>query len=229
LIKQVLQYFMYASIVMLASCGSGKVSEGVIEYEVSYPYLNASDFMVKMLPNKMTMKFKDGKFKTTVSKGKSIKTEFISDCKNKTLSTAFQFGTKKLLVELTEGEIKGMLKEFPKLTYLEVNDKDTCVGFNILKKVAVFEDISYPEAELWYTEDIELENANWCYPYSDIKGVLLQYEIERYGLRMRLKATSFKDESVDDTEFNLPTGYKTVKLKNFEAEVKKIFGMVISD
>jgi len=224
-----LQYFLYAGIVLLASCGSGKVAEGVIEYEVTYPYLNASDFMVKMLPNKMTMRFKDGKWKTTVSKGKSIKTEFFADCKNKTLATAFQFGTKKLLVDLTESEIKGMLKEFPKLTYLEVNDKDTLVGLDVRKKVAVFEDISYPEAELWYTEDIDLDNANWCYPYSEIKGVLLQYEIERYGLRMRLKATSFKEEAVDDAEFNLPTGYKKVQLKNFEAEVKKIFGMVISD
>ncbi len=229
LIKNFLQYFLYTCLISLASCGSGKVSEGILEYEVSYPYLNASDFMVRMLPNKMTMRFKDGKFKTTVSKGKSIKTEFIADCKNKTLSTAFQFGTKKLLVELTESEIKGMLKEFPKLTYLEVNDKDTCVGFNVLKKVAVFEDISYPEAELWYTDEIDIENANWCYPYSDIKGVLLQYEIERYGLRMRLRATRFRDEAVDDAEFNLPEGYKKVKLKDFEAEVKKIFGMVISD
>ncbi|HYG53462.1 MAG TPA: hypothetical protein VD905_21385, partial [Flavobacteriales bacterium] len=199
------------------------------EYEVSYPYLNASDFMVKMLPSKMTMRFKNNKFKTTVSKGKSIKTEFISDCRNKTMATAFKFGTKKLMVDLTEPEIKGMLKEFPKVTYLDVNDKDTLAGFDVLKKVAVFEDISYPESELWYTNDIELENANWCYPYSDIDGVLLQYEIERYGLRMRLKAIRFRAESIDDSEFNLPTGYKKVKLKDFESEVKKIFGMVITE
>lgn len=229
MIQKLIQYFIYAGILLLTACGNGKVTEGIIEYEVSYPYLNASDFMVKMLPNKMTMRFKDNKWKTTVSKGKSIKTEFFSDCKNKTLSTAFQFGTKKLLVELTESEIKGMLKEFPELTYIDINDRDTICGFNVMKKDAVFEDIAYPEAELWYTDEIDIENANWCYPYSEIKGVLLQYEIERYGLRMRLKATHFRDEPVDDSEFNLPAGYKKVKLKNFESEVKKIFGMVISD
>lgn len=212
----------------LASCGSNKVTEGVIEYDVTYPYLNASDFMVKMLPNKMTMKFKDGKFKTVVSKGKSIRTEFISDCQNKTLSTAFQFGTKKLSVSLTEAEIKGMLKEFPRVTYIDVKDSDTLAGFQIRKKEAVFEDISYPEAELWYTDEIELENANWCYPYNDIKGVLLRYDIERYGLRMRLKASKFTQEDVDDSEFELPQGFKKVKLKDFEAEVKKIFGMVVT-
>ena len=143
--------------------------------------------MVNMLPNKMTMKFKDGKWKTTVSKGKSIKTEFFSDCKNKTLSTAFQFGTKKLLVNLTEAEIKSMLKEFPKLTYIDINDKDTLCGFDVLKKDAIFEDISYPEAELWYTDGIALENANWCYPYKEIKGVLLQYEIGSETSSIKLK------------------------------------------
>lgn len=224
-----LSYLLFSALLLLASCGEKKVTEGVIEFEVTYPYLNASDFMVKMLPNKMTMKFKDGKFKTVVSKGKSIRTEFIADCKNKTLATAFQFGAKKLSVDLTESEIKSMLKEFPSVTYLDVNDKDTCAGFNIRKKVAVFEDIGYPESELWYTDEIDIPNANWCYPYSDIKGVLLMYEIERYELRMRLKAVSFRAESVDDAEFNLPTGFKKVKLNSFEKEVKKIFGMVISD
>lgn len=185
--------------------------------------------MANMLPNKMTMKFKDGKFKTVVAKGKSIRTEFISDCVNKTLATAFKFGSKKLAVDLTEKEIKGMLNEFPKVTYIDVKDSDTLLGFKVRKKDAVFEDISYPEAELWYTDDIEIENANWCYPYSEIKGVLLQYEIERYGLRMRLKASKFTDEPVDDKEFDLPQGYKKVKLENFESEVKKIFGMVISE
>jgi len=223
------RYFLFFGILALASCGTNKVKEGVIEYDVTYPYLNASDFMVKMLPSKMTMKFKDGKFKTVVSKGKSIRTEFISDCRNKTLSTAFQFGTKKLSVSLTESEIKSMLKEFPKVTYLDVQDSDTLASFKVRKKDAVFEDIAYPEAELWYTNDIDLENANWCYPYSDIKGVLLLYEIERYGLRMRLKASRFREEEVEDKEFELPTGYKKVKLKDFESEVKKIFGMVISD
>ncbi len=214
---------------MLASCGEKQITEGVLEYEVTYPYLNSGDFMVKMLPNKMTMKFKDGKFKTVVSKGKSIRTEFIADGNKKTLETAFQFGTKKLRVNLTEAEIKGMLKEFPHVTYIDIADKDTLAGFTCYKKDAVFEDIAYPESELWYTHDIKLDNANWCYPFSEIDGVLLQYEIERYGLRMRLKATKFKAEEVDDSEFNAPNGFKQVNMKEFETEVKKIFGMVISE
>jgi len=213
----------------LVACGGNKVTEGVIEYEVTYPYLDGSSFMVRMLPSKMTMKFKNGKFKTIVSKGKQLRTEFISDCKKKTLATAFQFGNKKMLVELNDKEIKGMLGEFPKVTYIDVQGKDTLLGFNVKKKDAVFENIVSPEAEIWYTDDIELENANWCYPYSDIKGVLVQYELERYGLRMRLKAKKFTQEEVDDKEFELPTGYDRVKLRDFEEEMKTRMGMFVSD
>lgn len=213
---------------LLKSCGSSKYTEGVLEFEVSYPYFNGADIILKMLPSKMTMKFKDGRFRTTVTKGKSIKMDFISDCNNKSMISAFQFGSKKIAVELNEKEIKAMLKEFPKVVYIDIPETDTLAGFTCKKKAAVFEDISYPDCELWYTDEIDIPNANWCYPFSDIPGVLLQYEVERYGMRMRLKAKRFLDESVDDSEFDTPQGYKSVKLSDFEDEVKR-FTMIMSN
>jgi hypothetical protein len=174
------------------------------------------------------MKFKNGKFKTSVTKGKRLRTEFISDCKNKTLAAIFQFGSKKMLVELNKHEIKAMLNEFPKVTYIDIKDNDTLLGFHVRKKDAVFEDAAYPEAEIWYTDEIELENANWCYPYSGIKGVLLQYEVERYGVRMRLKANKFTEEEIDDREFQLPPGFDRVKLRDFETEMKARMGLFVS-
>ena len=215
-------------LIILKSCGSGKISEGVIEYEVTYPDFQGSDMMKGMLPGKMTMKFKDGKFVTTVSKGKSIKTIFIADCRNKTLISAFQFGTKKLYVVLTEKEINKMLKEFPKVEYLDIKGRDSLAGFFCKKKVAVFEDISYKESELWYTEEIDLPNPNWCYPYKEITGVLLRCDLDRYGLRMNLKAKSFKEESVADEDFEVPAGFKRVRFADLEKEIKKLFNMAIS-
>jgi hypothetical protein len=217
------------SALFLKSCGSSAYAEGILEYEVSYPYFNGTDLILKMLPSKMTMKFKDGKFRTTITKGSRIRMDFISDCNKKTMISAFQFGSKKIAVSLNESEIKAMLKEFPKVVYIDIPETDTLAGFNCQKKAAVFEDISYPDCELWFTSEIDIPNANWCYPFSDIKGVLLQYEVERYNMRMRLKAKRFLDESVPDEEFNTPQGYKTVKLKDFEDEVKRFTMMMSGD
>ena len=33
------------------------ISEGIIEFSVSYPYLDSNDLALKMLPNKMEMTF----------------------------------------------------------------------------------------------------------------------------------------------------------------------------
>ncbi|MFI5205077.1 MAG: hypothetical protein ACHQF2_11330 [Flavobacteriales bacterium] len=217
-----------ASVLSLNGCGSSAYTEGVLEYEVTYPYFNGADIILRMLPSKMTMKFKDGKFRTTVTKGSRIRMDFISDCNKKTMISAFQFGSKKIVVNLNEKEIKAMLKEFPKVVYIDIPETDTLAGFMCKKKAAVFEDISYPDCELWYTNEVEIPNANWCYPFSDIDGVLLNYEVERYNMRMRLKAKRFLDESVDDSEFETPAGYKTVKLKDFEEEVKR-FTMIMNN
>jgi GLPGLI family protein len=219
--------FTATSVLTLTGCGNGKYTEGIIEYDVTYPYFNGADIILRMLPSKMTMKFKDGKFRTTVTKGRNIRMDFISDCEAKTMISAFQFGSKKIVVTLNEKEIRSMLKEFPKVVYIDLLETDTLAGFNCKKKVAVFEDISYPDCELWYTEEIDIPNANWCYPFNDIPGVLLNYEVERYNMRMRLKARKFIDESVDDAEFESPAGYKTVKLKDFEDEVKR-FTMIMN-
>lgn len=218
-------YLYFIGALALASCGKNKITEGVIEFDITYPHLNTSRFMSMMMPVKMVMKFKDGKFKTIVSKGKTLETIFISDCRKKTLSTGVKIFKKHLAVEFSKKEIRGMLNEFPKVTYLDLKETDTLAGFKVMKKVAVFESVAYPEAEVWYTDEIELENANWCYPYYDIKGVLLQYELERYGLRMRLKANKFRAEEVDDKEFILPADYQRVPLSEFESTMKKMLNL----
>jgi hypothetical protein len=226
LIRRIQLYILFYGLV-LASCTNSNITEGVIEYEISYPGLDISEFMLKMLPSKMIMKFKDNKFKTIISKGKMNTTALIADCHNKTLLSSFRFGNKKLMVDFTQKEINTMLNELPLVTYLDVKGKDTCAGFNVLKKVAVFKEVNSAPAELWYTNEIELENPNWIYPYNKINGVLLMYELERYGLRMRFKATKFINESIDDAEFEAPIGFKKVSFKEYDESVRDISGIFI--
>ena len=72
-----------------------------------------------------------------------------------------------------------------------------------------------------YTDEIALKSPNWCTPYRDIEGVLLDYRIENYGMNMRLRATSIRSEEVDDSEFIVDDRYETLTLSEFNDLVVK--------
>ena len=93
--------------------------------------------------------------------------------------------------------------------------------------MAVFEEISQPDVTLYYTEDINIENANWFNPYNEIKGVLLGYELDRYGLRMRFTATKFDPAPLEDSDFEVPSNFKKVPYDELEKEMEEMFRTLV--
>lgn len=212
----------------LVSCGDQKVHEGTIEFEVTYPYFNAQGFMAGMLPDKMVMRFKGNKYKTEVKKGKAFSSGFIVDCDAKTLTTLFQFGQRRKYSTMDEATTKKYVDEkFPKPTYMHTNEGDSIVGFLCRRSVAIFEEMGQPDATLHYTDGIGIENPNWCLPYHEINGVMLVYEVQQYGLRMRFTATKFDPAPVDDKVFEIPSNYKAVPVDELQKEIEEMFSTII--
>ena len=57
-----------------------EISEGMVEYAVSFPYSEEANVMESILPEKMTMKFKNNNYYTELSTyGGVFKTNFISN------------------------------------------------------------------------------------------------------------------------------------------------------
>lgn len=215
-------------LVILVSCSSDdRPVEGTFTYEIEYPYYQGSGFMAKMLPDKMTMKFKDNMIRTEVKKGKAFSTIFLVDCNDKKMTVMFQFGTRRKYAEPSDAQIKTMVEQFPAPIYMHTNEADSVSGFFCNKSVAVFEAISQPDVTLYYTEDINIENANWYNPYSEIKGVLLGYELDRYGLRMRFTATKFDPSPLEEKDFEVPSNFKKVPFDELEKEMEGMFKTLV--
>ena len=211
--------------VFLSSCGGEEeVTQGVIEFEITYPYYQGSGFMASMLPDKMIMTFKDGVYKTEVSKGNLFKSAFIVDCNNKTLTNLFHFGTKNIYCVMKEKSVKEMLKKAPRPQYLETNDGDSLAGFLCKKTVAYYEEVEQPDVAIYSTADIKIPNSNWWTPFHEIEDVLLEYEVEQFDFRMRFTAVKFTVTEVEDSAFDVPSQYKKVSLKKIEKELHEVFG-----
>jgi hypothetical protein len=214
-----------AMAIFFSSCGgSDKNTQGVIEFEITYPYYQGSGFMASMLPDKMIMTYKDGVYKSEVSKGKIFSSCFIIDCNKKTMTNLFHFGTKNYYAVLNEKQTKKLLLKEPVPQYLETNDGDSLAGFLCKKTVAYYEELEQPDVAIYSTTEIEIPDANWWTPFHKVDGVLLGYEVERFDFRMRFTAVKFTETEVDESEFKVPSQYKKVSIEKIEKELKEVFG-----
>lgn len=227
---------MFLLVLALPSCGgkgsgseSGgdKTPQGVIIYEISYPgFENSQNILVAGLPKKMRLVYKGDRYKTEVEqKLMKFKTTLISDNKKEELTAILKSNKKEYFTKMDSKEVAHFLTKFPKVEYLDDIIKDTSLNLNVEKQIALFDNIS-GEVHLCYTNELGIENSNWCNPFKEIKGMLLQYGFEYYGVTMNFKAVSINKKDIPDSEFDIPEGYKEVPYKSIDGEINKLFSML---
>lgn len=199
-----------------------KISEGIIEYELTYPYFK-DPFMKSMLPSKMTLEFKDGIYKSTIEKS-MFGTTLISNCRDSVLIMTFHFGKKQYYAELDAALTDTMILKNGIPDLIKLKATDSVAGLLCEKYMSVFDNLNDGyDGEVFETDQIDLKGSNWSNPYRELKGVLLGYEIDQFGLQMRFRATQVKDTVINDSIFNIPANYKKVPLERMLYEIEELF------
>lgn len=216
-----------------SSCNSdrwrGKIDEGVIQYEVTYPYFTKEGFMASMMPDEALLRFKNDKITSEISQG-IFKLKFVSDSDKKIYKQQLYFWNKKLATTLSEEETMEYCEErFPKLTIEHTNETDSIAGYLCHKAIAHFYKDSIPSIVLYFTDDIDIKDPNWYSPFQGIDGVLLQYEVEQFGLRTRFKAINVYKEDIENDIFILEEEYKLVNSTVMHEELTDIFSTFLGD
>ena len=213
---------------LFSSCEEGekvvtpKISEGVIHFELSYPYYEDA-FMASIMPDEMEMTFKNNIYRNHVSKGGLFSSTVIADCNNETLILFLDLGPKRIYCALDNSLAKEMLMKYPIPDILQVSEFDSIAGTFCEKKNAIFDYLADGyDVELYETFDVDIKNSNWCNQYSEIDGVLLGYEIKQFGIQARMIATKMDTVAVNDSIFNVPQGYKEVTLERMLFEMDEI-------
>ena len=213
---------------LFSSCEEGekvvspKISEGVIHFELSYPYYEDA-FMASIMPDEMEMTFKNNVYRNHVSKGGLFSSTVIADCNNETLILILDLGPKRIYCALDKSLTNAMLMNYPIPDILKVSEFDSIAGTFCEKKSAIFDLLADGyDVELYETFDVDIKNSNWCNQYSEIDGVLLGYEIKQFGIQARMIATKMDSVAVNDSIFNVPQGYKEVTLERMLFEMDEI-------
>ena len=191
--------------------GNSGISEGIIHYDVTYPYYDG--FAKEMLPDEMTFTFKEGKYLTQLSSGSMFSTQFYSNNATHTLIHTLQFLQSLHMVEHSEQTTADMLAQLPQFTIIKTSETD----------IATFDAVDQPDMDIYYTNEISLEGVNWCNQFSQINGVLMAYETEQFGLRTRYQARLVEEAEIDDATFNITEDYISVSPEEMHVKLASLF------
>ncbi len=100
----------------------------------------------------------------------------------------------------------------------ETSETKEWLGFLCHKAIVSKNSNPQQKFDIWYTTELGTENCNALTPYHSIKGMLLDYRVERMGMELHLTAKKFKPEAVPDQAFEIPSYMKIVS----RAEMEKL-------
>ncbi|MFL5763364.1 MAG: DUF4412 domain-containing protein [Bacteroidia bacterium] len=191
--------------------GGNMVSEGAIEYSASV--VDQSNPMASLAPSKMTIRFKNNRSCAEMSAGMGLfSTSFICDPEKKTLTQLVKLLNKKFSLIQNETEIKAENEQY-KFELTPCPETKMIAGYKCEKAHIKMKDDYNTEFDIWYTKDLAINNPNFANPYYMIDGVLMEYQMKKFGLEMRFVAKSVKKEDVDDEIFELPADFKAISSK----------------
>lgn len=202
-----------------------KVSEGVIEYALSFPDQDPESLMAGMLPEQTTVSFADGVQVAELSAGMGIfRTTMVVDGANRAMDYHLSIMSKKLVAHLEPRDMALFNGEHRSPSIIHTTDVDTIAGYPCKRAIAIFDGISQPETDLWYTDRIALKNPNWFGPFAEIPGVLLRYDLVQHGMRMRLEAMRVEPGKVDPAKFQVKEDFDRVRPEALHHELSEVLG-----
>ena len=223
-------------VLLMAGCKSSTdekfISEGVIEYDAVA--VDQSNPQAGMAPSKMSVKFKNDKVVVKMSAGLGVVgISIISDPEEKKYTEMVKIFSDKNAHISDSNEVKKLndsLLSKMKIEYTE--DTKVIAGYKCKKAVISFagstaksptnEYFTKPSFSVYYTNDINIKHSNWATEYFPIDGVLMEYQLDRYGLEMKFTASKVIKSEVTDSDFELPADYKLITKDQFEEIFKAL-------
>jgi hypothetical protein len=207
---------------LLSSCKYANpkyINEGMIEYDAAP--VDENHPMAGLVPRKMTVKFKKNVFCAEMSVMGVLTTNFIANPTKKTMTILVKmFNDKQASID-NEKAIKEENDQY-KLEFKETGETKEIAGYKCKKLIATSVDDPTIKFDVFYTEELNVTSPNLLSPYAEIKGMLMEYRLKKFGLEMTFKAVGVKKEEIPDEEFELPAYYKVISKQEMDEFFKSI-------
>lgn len=157
--------------------------------------------------------------------GGFIEMELIVDSSTKKMYNLVKLINNRYLLELEGDEVLEITHNNAPTSFKALDEYETIANERCQKLLVNFEN---PKSQSFFYvgKEFNVLHPNWYNPFHDLEGILIDYQIEQYGINMRLKASKIIFNEVDNKEFDLDPSFKKVNKKDFDLLVTQNLTML---
>jgi GLPGLI family protein len=196
---------------------TSSISEGNIEYGLEVIDNRNALLTNDMLPATMNMYFKDNKTCFNLSAFGVFSTDLITNSNDSSIMQTLSLMGKKYAVVGNRDSLPTFLKNEPTMEIKFDSKTKKIAGYTCKHAIGTFHNPDFPSFDIYYTEDIKVDNINFYSQYAPIKGVLMEFNVFRYNVFMKLTAKQVNKQDVEDIVFEAGSDYKKVSKKEMDS------------
>ena len=200
-----------------------EITQGTIEYDISYPNPNEVTMSMDLMPKTVTYHFNKNNTVSEITAGMgALKTMVLTDFEQKKITQTLNLLGKKYKVEFNKALIDSMNEAEPEIKFEVTTETKKIAGYDCLKMKCSTKDsngalLNY---DIYYAPSINVPNVNWFGIYSKVNGMLMEYNVKRYGIHMRFTAKSVSPDGAGDEVFKLEGDYKNISISEMDSYFK---------
>jgi GLPGLI family protein len=212
--KKPLVVIIITVFIVSASCeytdNQPKISSGKIDYKITYLNADLNKKTMSILPSRMKLMFNDKQAANNIEGFMGIyRLNAITNFHTRKCSTILKVLDKQYLFNGRRDEQMCCFDTMEGMEIQETNETKIIAGFNCKKSI-----IRLPATnetfDIYYTDEIDLKHPNSTNPYKNVKGVLMEFELNLLYLRMRFVAEKYQALGNNDFKNKLPEDSKVV-------------------
>lgn len=196
--------------------GDKYIDQGEIHYNIEY--IGRFTYPTEALPHNLIVSFKDNKilFEMTGIGNSGISN--LTNPKEGIYDTYYSFfNVKRYYYAGKEGETFPGFEAMKGMNIKKTQKTAVICGYNCKNAQVTFERDRNKVYEIWYTDEIDVENPNECTPFSEIDGVLLRFFFIMGNSELHFSAETVYNKDVPEHKFQRKDHYLRVSKKDITA------------
>jgi len=203
--------------------GQSGIAEGVMKYNITYLVDENENPIVSLMPSNINMSFKENSVILEVEGWMGVfKSSFIKNGEKSEAITLLKMMNKKYCYRSPANQGFLGFSAYNNIEVIFDEEVKEILDFNCKHAKVKLHDCNV-KFDIYYTEEIKIENPNDYTPFHMVPGVLMEFQIEINGIPMHLIASEIIEKEIPDKAFEVPADYENVPREQLD----KIFSSII--